>query len=127
MKKNIQEHLNDLSGWAKYKKGLCDDCIGTCCYMPVELPVKDLIRLNILDEFHSELSLREQIKDALKHPAILRYTPSTEKFTLKQKPDGSCYYLDAQKKCTMYEQRPDTCRNHPQIGPRPGFCAYVKK
>lgn len=126
-KKNIQEHLNDLSGWTKYRKGLCDTCLGLCCYMPVEVKVHDLIRLNILDKFHLELSEREQIKDALKHPAVLRYTPSTEKFTLKQKPDGSCYFLDSEKKCTRYQDRPDTCRNHPQIGPRPGFCAYMKR
>lgn len=126
-KKNIQEHLNDLKGWTRYRKGLCETCQGLCCYMPVEVKVHDLIRLNILDEFHLELSEREQIKDALKHPSILRYTPSTEKFTLKQKPDGSCYFLDNDKKCTRYNDRPDTCRNHPQIGPRPGFCAYMKK
>ncbi|MGZ3788711.1 MAG: YkgJ family cysteine cluster protein [Bacteriovorax sp.] len=124
---NIQEHLNDLKRWTKYKKGLCDTCAGLCCYMPVEVRVNDLVRLNVLDEFHLELSEREQVKDALKHPAIQRFTPSTEKFTLKQKPDGSCYFLDANKLCTRYEDRPDTCRNHPQIGPRPGFCAYMKK
>lgn len=127
MKKNIQEHLNDLKGWTKYRKGLCETCAGLCCYMPVEVKISDLIRLNILDEFHLELSEREQIKDALKHPSILRYTPSTEKFTLAQKPDGSCFFLDSNKQCTRYNDRPDTCRNHPQIGPRPGFCAYMKK
>jgi Fe-S-cluster containining protein len=127
MKKNIQEHLNDLKGWTKYKKGLCDTCLGLCCYMPVEAKISDLIRLNILDDFHLELSLREQIKDALKNPAILRYTPSTEKFTLAQKPDNSCYFLDTNKRCSRYEDRPDTCRNHPQVGPKPGFCAYYKK
>ncbi len=126
-KKNIQEHLNNLDRWTKYRKGLCESCLGLCCYMPVEVKVQDLIRLNILDEFHLELSEREMVKDALKHPAVLRYTPSTEKFTLKQKPDGSCFFLDDEKRCTRYHVRPDTCRNHPQIGPRPGFCAYMKK
>ena len=127
MKKNIQEHLNDLQGWTKYKKDLCNTCAGLCCYMPVEVNTSDLIRLNILDEFHLELSEREQIKDALKHPSIMRFTPSTEKFTLKQKPDGSCFFLNSEKKCTQYDLRPDTCRNHPQVGPKPGFCAYLKK
>jgi Fe-S-cluster containining protein len=127
LKKNIQEHLNDLQGWTKFKKGLCETCAGLCCYMPVEVKISDLIRLNILDQFHLELSNREQIKDALKHPSILRYTPSSEKFTLKQKPDGSCFFLDSNKLCSRYIDRPDTCKNHPQIGPRPGFCAYIKK
>lgn len=87
----------------------------------------DLVRLGILDEFHLESSLKEQVKEALKHPALTRYTPSTEKYTLTQKPDNSCYFLDANKRCTQYEIRPDTCRNHPKIGPRPNFCAYMKK
>ncbi len=127
MKKNFQDHINDLGLWSKYKKDLCKTCEGLCCYMPVEIKIVDLIRLKILDEFHLELSAREQIKDALKHPAILRYTPSTEKFTLRQKPDGSCYFLDQNKLCTKYNNRPETCRNHPQVGPKPGFCAYMKK
>lgn len=127
MKKNIQEYLNNLSLWTKYKKNLCESCEGLCCYMPVEVEIIDLVRMNILSKFHLELSEKEQIKDALKNPAILRYTPSTKKFTLKQKPDTSCFFLDINKKCTIYEMRPDTCRNHPKIGPRPGFCAYMKK
>lgn len=127
MKKNIPQILSDLKLWTKYNNDLCQTCAGSCCYMPVEVKTSDLIRLEILNEFHLELSEREQIKDALKHPAVLRYTPSSEKFMLKQKTDSSCYFLDANKKCTKYEQRPDTCRNHPHIGPKPGFCAYLKK
>lgn len=123
----IQELLNNLGRWTHYKKGMCETCEGLCCYMPVEIKVFDLVRMGILDEFHLELSLKEQIKEALKHPGVTRYTPSTEKYTLTQKPDSSCYFLDAQKKCTIYDKRPDTCRNHPKIGPRPNFCAYMKK
>lgn len=123
----IQEHLNTLHQWTQYKKGLCESCEGLCCYMPVEARVSDLIRLGILVDFHLELSPKEQIKEALKNPAVTRFTPSTEKFTLAQKPDGSCFYLDKFKKCTRYQDRPDTCRNHPQVGPRPGYCAYMKK
>lgn len=123
----IEEHLKDLSRWSLYKKGMCDTCEGLCCYMPVEVKSADLIRLGILVEFHLELSEREQIKEALKHPAVTRYTPSTEKFTLTQKHDNSCYFLDQNKRCTTYETRPETCRNHPKIGPRPNYCAYMKK
>ena len=123
----IEEHLKDLSRWSQYKKGMCQTCEGLCCYMPVEVEIADLVRLGVLVEFHLELSLKEQIKEALKHPGVSRYTASTAKFTLKQKPDNSCYFLDTNKRCTKYDTRPETCRNHPQIGPRPGFCAYLKK
>lgn len=123
----IEEHLKDLRLWTHFKKGMCESCEGLCCYMPVEAKISDLIRMGILAEFHLEMSVKEQIKDALKHPGITRYTASTEKFTLAQKPDASCFFLDSNKRCTQYDVRPDTCRNHPKIGPRPGFCAYMKK
>lgn len=123
----IKEHLKDLSRWSLYKKGMCESCEGLCCYMPVEVELSDLIRLGILVDFHLELPLNQQTKEALKNPAVLRYTPSTKKYTLAQKPDNSCYFLDKNKKCTVYENRPDTCRNHPKIGPRPNYCAYLKK
>jgi Fe-S-cluster containining protein len=123
----IEEHLKDLSRWTHYKKGMCDTCEGLCCYMPVEVKISDLIRLGILAEFHLEMTLKEQMKDALKHPGIQRYTASTEKYTLTQKSDSTCFFLDNNKRCTQYAERPDTCRNHPRVGPRPGFCAYMKK
>lgn len=123
----IQEHLKDLNRWSLYKNGLCSTCEGLCCYMPVEVMTRDLIRMGILVEFHLELSEKEQIKEAVRHPGVSRYTPSSGKFTLTQKPDGSCYFLSADKKCTNYDNRPETCRNHPKVGPKPNYCAYMKK
>jgi Fe-S-cluster containining protein len=95
--------------------------------MPVEVRTQDLVRLGILDEFHLELSIKEQTREALKYTGVSRYTASSERFTLSQKPDGSCFFLDSNKRCTQYDTRPDTCRNHPKIGPKPQFCAYMKK
>jgi Fe-S-cluster containining protein len=95
--------------------------------MPVEVMIEDLLRLKILDVFHLDLALKDQIKVALKNPGIKRYTPSTEKFTLTQKPNGACFFLDKEGRCSKYDLRPNTCRNHPRIGPKPNFCAYIKK
>ena len=127
MKKNYLDFLEDLRNWRPFKKELCDSCIGLCCYMPVEVKISDLIRMKILDNFHLELSEKEQVKEALKHPGVNRFTKSTEKFTLTQRPSSACYFLDNNGRCTIYEQRPDTCRNHPKIGPKPNFCAYYPK
>lgn len=128
MKKiNIDDRLSDLRDWLPYKKELCESCVGTCCYMPVEIITEDLLRMQIFNTFHLELSINEQIKEALKNSAIKRYTPSSQKFTLVQKPDGSCFYLDKKGRCSIYDLRPNTCRNHPRIGPKPNFCAYIKK
>jgi Fe-S-cluster containining protein len=42
--------------------------------------------------------------------------------------NNDCLYLDRKSRlCTIYDLRPDTCRNHPKIGPRPGFCAFKPK
>jgi Fe-S-cluster containining protein len=41
---------------------------------------------------------------------------------------GDCIFLDTgTRRCTIYRQRPETCRNHPQVGPKPGYCAFRKK
>jgi hypothetical protein len=42
--------------------------------------------------------------------------------------NNDCLYLDRKSRlCTIYAECPDTCRNHPKIGPRPGYCAYKPK
>ncbi|MDP4732351.1 MAG: YkgJ family cysteine cluster protein, partial [Limnohabitans sp.] len=28
---------------------------------------------------------------------------------------------------TVYDKRPNTCRLHPQVGPKPGFCPFGNK
>lgn len=127
MKKNPEDFLNDLKNWRKFKKGMCDSCIGLCCYMPVEVRIEDLYRMGVLTDFDRESSEREQMKAALAHPGVDRYTGSIEKFVLSQKMNNSCYFLDANGRCTVYENRPDTCRNHPEIGPKPGSCAYYPR
>jgi Fe-S-cluster containining protein len=36
--------------------------------------------------------------------------------------------LDAKtRRCTVYDKRPNTCRLHPQVGPRPNHCPYGNK
>ncbi|WP_459943772.1 YkgJ family cysteine cluster protein [Desulfocastanea catecholica] len=37
-------------------------------------------------------------------------------------------FLDGRtRRCTIYATRPETCRNHPRVGPRPGYCAFGRK
>ena len=43
-------------------------------------------------------------------------------FILRQTDAGVCRYLGADRRCTVYERRPEVCRSFPSIGPRPGFC-----
>jgi Fe-S-cluster containining protein len=47
-------------------------------------------------------------------------------FTMARRASGDCNFLDPTTRlCTVYDQRPDTCRLHPQKkSPKPGYCAY---
>jgi len=90
MKPNLiaAAEIDRLDTWAKYSAPMCGSCVSSCCTLPVEVKIKDLVRMS----------------------------------------NNDCYYLDRKSRlCTIYDKRPDTCRNHPKIGPRPGYCAYKPK
>ena len=95
--------------------------------MPVEVPIQDLYEQGFLDPFIKEYDEKEQVTEALKLEFVKRYTPSTKKFTLIQKKDLSCFFLDNNGRCSIYERRFTTCRNHPKFGPKPNHCAYIKR
>ncbi len=122
--KSLNRILDDLNQWTRYKKSLCESCVGSCCYLPVEITLNELYELKFLDYFYQEESITDQIKKALTLPFILRYTPSSQKFTLRTKINGSCYFLTPQGQCSIYTQRFKVCRDHPKVGPKPNYCAY---
>ena len=63
-----------------------------------------------------------------KEGIVERFNQKSGIFTLQRMSNNDCLYLDRKSRmCTIYETRPDTCRNHPRIGPRPGYCAYIPK
>lgn len=93
--------------------------------MPVEVKLADLVRLGIVDEFELGEPPKQIAKRLQKAGIIEHFNFRNSIFTLARRSNGDCRYLDAQSRlCTVYEKRPNTCRNHPQIGPRPGYCAY---
>ncbi|WP_127475433.1 YkgJ family cysteine cluster protein [Sulfurivermis fontis] len=115
-----------LTTWHKYRNGLCDDCRATCCTLPAEVRVTDLIRLGVMDAFEAEEPLKPIARRLEKAGLIEHFNLRSGLFTLARRANGDCVYLDAAtRRCTVYERRPDTCRNHPRIGPRPGYCAYI--
>ncbi|HSC81800.1 MAG TPA: YkgJ family cysteine cluster protein [Chitinolyticbacter sp.] len=118
--------LDNLSTWVRYRNGLCADCQATCCTMPVEVKLPDLVRMGVVDAFEAEHEAPKQIAKRLDKAGIIgHFNFKHGIYTLAQRANGDCRYLDAEsRRCTIYEQRPNTCRNHPQIGPRPGHCAY---
>ena len=112
--------------WSRYRRGLCDDCAAHCCTMPVEVRMPDLVRLGWVDPFEAEHETPKQIaRRLLREGLIGHFNFRNSIFTLARRASGDCQLLDAAtRRCTVYEQRPDTCRKHPQVGPRPGHCPY---
>ncbi len=121
--------INNTDTWTKYKKGLCDRCVANCCTMPVEAKLSDLIRMELVTPFEAEHEELRLIARQLKKEGLIdNYNPSAEIFTLARMANRDCLYLDTHtRRCTIYAKRPDVCRKHPQISPRPNFCPYEKK
>lgn len=112
--------------WTRYRKGLCDSCMANCCTMPVDITLADLVRLGAVDPFEAEhVDPKHLAKALIKAGIVERLNTKSALFTLARRANGDCRYLDASsRRCTVYEQRPQTCRSHPQVGPRPGHCPY---
>lgn len=120
--------LEDTRTWTKYTKKLCSGCMGSCCSLPVEVKVHDLVRMGLMDEFELQEHPKYIARRLMKEHIVEHYHNKTQTFTLLRMANGDCLYLDnLSRLCTIYEKRPDTCRNHPQIGPRPGYCAFIPK
>lgn len=117
------------STWKKYSSGLCQTCKGTCCTMPVEIQAEDLIRLELTTEDELNVSIKKVAKNLKKQGIISSYREGTQFFMLTQKSNSDCYFLDSKTRlCTVYEKRPNTCRQFPEtVGPRVHFCPYEKK
>ena len=118
--------VDRLDTWTRYRSGLCNDCAANCCTMPVEVRLADLVRLEVVDAFEAEHEAPKQIARRLAKAGLVgHFNFRNSIFTLARRASGDCLFLDAtSRRCTVYERRPDTCRKHPQVGPRPGYCAY---
>ncbi|MGE0079765.1 MAG: YkgJ family cysteine cluster protein [Thiohalomonadaceae bacterium] len=119
--------LDRLETWVRYRNGMCRDCRASCCTMPTEVRMSDLLRLGLVDAFEAE-EPRSVARRLTKEGIVERYNARSGIFTLARLANGDCIFLERDtRRCSVYENRPDTCRNHPQVGPRPGFCAYAQK
>lgn len=120
--------LERTETWIKYEKHLCASCRASCCTMPVEVRFADLLRIGVVDEFERDEPPRNVARRLIREGVVERFNQKTGLYTLVRLSNNDCLYLDRKTRlCTIYEQRPDTCRNHPRIGPRPGYCAFVPK
>ena len=95
--------------------------------MPVEVRGEDLVRLELatIDELEAS---PKKVAQRLQRAGIVRsYRAATGLFMIERRHGRDCYFLGADRRCTVYERRPDVCRQFPNIGLRPGHCPATRK
>ncbi len=125
---NKPANVDDLKTWVKFRQKMCDDCRATCCSLPVEVKTSDLVRMGLINEFDLQENPKVIFKRLHKEKIVQHFHAKSQTLTLAQMSNGDCIYLDqSMRRCTIYDLRPDTCRQHPIKGPRPGYCAFIPK
>jgi uncharacterized protein len=77
-------------------------------------------------------SLKKVARRLERDGIIASFRARTGLFILQQRPargetGGECVFLGTDRRCVIYDRRPDVCRDFPRIGPRPGFCPAKKR
>jgi len=116
------------STWTYFRPGLCDDCTAGCCSLPVEVTARDLLRLGLITEDEARASLKRPAARLKQAKIVESFRADSGLFILAQNHRGDCVFLGANRRCTVYESRPEVCREFPTIvGPRVGHCPYEPK
>lgn len=111
------------STWIQYRAGFCAGCNASCCTMPVEVRLDDLLRLKVITIDEAQGSRRKMLKRLQKAGIVSSYREGTDLYLLQARPNGDCHFLHPiSRLCQVYDLRPGVCREFPAIGPRPGFC-----
>ena len=114
------------STWKKYRLGMCEGCWAGCCTLPVEVSAYDLIRLGQVTEDEASGSLKKVARRLIKEGVVRSFHPSRGLFILEQRFGRDCVFLGRDRRCTVYDRRPEVCRQFPKVGPRPGYCPEGK-
>ena len=116
--------------WVKYRDSLCANCIASCCMLPVEVKIEDLVLLGLVDAAEAETGSAKKIAQRLQKQKIVKnYRSATKLFLLEQKHGRDCVFLDTKsRQCTVYEKRPAVCRKFPtEMGLRLSYCPFKPK
>jgi Fe-S-cluster containining protein len=115
------------STWKAYRSALCTGCYAGCCTLPVEVDVTDLVRMGLALPDEIRGSLKKLARRLIHDGAVKTFRARSGLFTLQQRHNGDCLYLDEQRRCRIYDRRPAVCRKFPiELGPRPGFCPHQR-
>lgn len=92
--------------------------------MPVEMRWPDIVRLGwALADDDQRIVAKQLVRQGL----IDRYREATGVFTMASRSDGACALLTAERRCSRYDDRPQTCRDFPKISSRPDYCPAAPK
>ena len=106
---------------------MCEGCWAGCCTLPLEVSAFDLIRLELITEDEAATSLKKVAKRLIKEGKVRSYHGANGLFIIEQRQGRDCIFLgEKDRRCTVYEKRPEVCRTFPKIGPRPGYCPAGK-
>jgi Fe-S-cluster containining protein len=108
--------------WVKFKTSLCRGCWAGCCTMPVQVTSEELFHMGFIEAHQVNGPLKRLAQRLIKMGIIRSFNSRTRLFRLKQHENGDCVFLDANRLCKIYENRPSICRGFPFNGARPGYC-----
>jgi hypothetical protein len=104
MKPNLiaAAEIDRLDTWAKYSAPMCGSCISSCCTLPVEVKIKDLIRIGVVDEFERGDPPKNIAKRLQKEGIVERFNQKSGIFTLQRMSNNDCLYLDRKSRCAPF-------------------------
>ena len=103
--------------WQRYLNFRCTGC-GNCCRRTHVLITEDDVRRiereagRPVSEFVRFVP-EEDIALEKRSPWWIRFSGGRAAMTLRHRKGGACVFLDDADRCTIYEHRPVTCREHP--------------
>ena len=101
-----------LNGFVRFN-GKCNDCrslcAAVCCRGYAFVPVTE-------EEAKSGKYDYKEVSDTCDCDTCKRMREQSIRYTLRKHSDGSCVYLDGERKCSIYKDRPETCKNYSCVG-----------
>lgn len=113
--------------WVRYRPSLCKGCWAGCCTLPVKVSAEDLYHMGFITYREVNASLPKLFIRLKKEGIVRSLNLRSEVFTLAQRPNHDCIFLDEKRLCTIYERRPSVCRSFPENSKRPGYCPSQRK
>ena len=103
--------------WKKYLNFRCTGC-GNCCRRTIVMITdEDIHRIECGTGRSASSFVRfvdqEEINLPKRGPWWVNFNAKRAVMALRHRPGGACIFLDDSERCTIYEDRPVTCREHP--------------